>query len=193
MRPLSILFAAVTCLSVLTATSNSQTIARFLSENGGAFDNDTSDYDILRRAVATADLVSALQNRDAELTLFAPNDLAFTRLARDLGYTGPRDEQAVWNFLVQALTGLGDGDPIGPLTNVLLYHVTPRNIDIAEFIQSDQIITLLDGESFRVAGFVRMIDNDPDSNNARLFSPLNVKYSNGTVHGISRVLRPLDL
>ncbi len=192
MKPTFSMTTLLFCFVLAGAHVHGQTIARFLADNGGAFDKNQADYDMLRRAVATAGLVEALQNKDAQLTLFAPNDRAFIRLARDLGFEG-HTEQAAWTFLVEQLTALGDGDPIGPLTNILLYHVAPNNIDIAEFIQSAEIATLLDGETFQIAGFVRMIDKDPDANNPRLFSPLNVKYTNGTVHGISRVLLPLDL
>ncbi|MEM9411989.1 MAG: fasciclin domain-containing protein [Planctomycetota bacterium] len=180
-------------LFLLPTQIQGQTIARFLADNGGAFDDKPTDYDILRRAVGTAGLVDALQNREAKLTLFAPNDRAFTRLARDLGFEGVSDEQAVWRFLVQQLTLLGEGDPIGPLTNILLYHVAPTDIDIVDFINAQEVVTLFEGSTFEVSNFVRIVDKDPEIKNARLFSPLNVKYSNGTVHGISRVLLPLDL
>jgi uncharacterized surface protein with fasciclin (FAS1) repeats len=62
-----------------------------------------------------------VSNPTANLTVFAPNDRAFVRLARDLGFTGTT-EAAAWQFLVGALTQLGNGDPIPVLTNVLLYH-----------------------------------------------------------------------
>ena len=69
--------------------------------SGGAFDNDYTDFDILLNAVQTAGLVDALAAVDADLTVFAPNDAAFVRLARDLGFRG-FDETGAFSAIVDA-------------------------------------------------------------------------------------------
>lgn len=46
------------------------------------------DFDILVKALAAADLVDAVSDRDADLTVFAPTDAAFTELASTLSVTG---------------------------------------------------------------------------------------------------------
>ena len=69
----------------------------------------SDDFNILVRALQTVDLVDTV--RDAtDVTVFAPTDAAFTQLANDLGYDGDAaDEDAVFAFLVSALTDLGGG------------------------------------------------------------------------------------
>ncbi len=69
-----------------------ETIADVVIASGDGFDVNPGDFDILLAAVKEADLVGALSNPDAELTVFMPNDLAFILLARDLGYQGISEE-----------------------------------------------------------------------------------------------------
>jgi len=84
-------------------------------------------------AVVTAGLDGALADPAASLTVFAPNDRGFVRLARDLGFEG-RGEEEAWLFLVDALAALGGGDPIPVLTDVLLYHVVPARVTVFDFV-----------------------------------------------------------
>jgi len=183
-----------------TVASAQNTIADIVvAASGGAtageFDNDSSDYDMLLTALQTANLVGAVADPQAELTVFAPNDRAFIRLARDLGYEG-NDESDAWDFLVGALTTLGNGDPIPVLTDVLLYHVVGQRISafgvILRSIFRVDIDTLLTGATIRPR-FFRLRDNDPDLRDPRLRSPINLNASNGIIHGINRVLIPIDL
>jgi uncharacterized surface protein with fasciclin (FAS1) repeats len=170
------------------------TIASFVAASGSGFDNNPFDFDLLLKAAQTADLVGALANPEARLTLFAPNDAAFIRLARDLGFAGT-SESGAWDFLVDALTQLGNGNPIPVLQQVLLYHVAPVRINAIQFILlglTNQVITTLQGGTVKPVG-LRLIDNEPDLANPTLFVPLNVWTGNGTVHTISRVLLPIDL
>ena len=175
--------------------TSGQTITDIVASSGGKFDKNKFDYDILLNAVLAADLADALANPDASLTVFAPNDLAFIRLARDLGYKG-YDEAGAWHFLVAALTDLGGGDPIPVLTDVLLYHVAPKRISVFGFtravLRDATIETLLEGATVKPF-FFGLIDNEPDLMNPRLAFPLNVRASNGIIHTLSRVLIPVDL
>jgi uncharacterized surface protein with fasciclin (FAS1) repeats len=200
MRSISVLAlgAALSFGGVATAGSTSETIADFvLDRSGEGFDSNSRDYDILITAVVTADLVGPLADPDADLTLWAPNDGAFGKLADDLGYEGDRsDEEAVWLFLVDALTDLGGGDPIPVLTNVLLYHVAPERVSAIDFILRSffrqDIETLLTDATF-TPRFFRLEDNDPDISDPYLWFPLNVYTGNGYVHTINRVLIPIDI
>jgi len=170
------------------------TIAQIVAASGGTFDNNQFDFDILLNAVVTAGLADALNDPNADLTVFAPNDRAFKRLASDLGWSGGNEESA-WNFLVGALTDLGSGDPIPVLTAVLTYHVAPeslRFLEIAWLSLTGQTIETLQGGTIRPA-FLKLIDNDPNFINPRLFVPFNVRASNGIIHTIDRVLLPIDL
>ncbi|MEE2971718.1 MAG: fasciclin domain-containing protein [Planctomycetota bacterium] len=177
------------------AVADQGTITEIVLESGGDFDSNRRDYDILLNAVVTAGLAEALDDPDAELTVFAPNDRAFVKLAKDLGYEGGYDEEAAWVFLVDALTGLGGGDPIPVLTDILLYHVTAGDVRPVDLILATifgaRIETLL-GETIRPF-FVFLIDNDPDLRNPRVVRPLDVEASNGRIHTVTRVLVPIDL
>lgn len=172
------------------------TITDIVAESGGEFDKDRRDYDILLNAVVTAGLADVLADPDAEFTVFAPKDSAFVRLAKDLGYKGGYDEEAVFNFIVGVLTKLGGGDPIPVLTDILLYHVVPgtvRPIDlILSTIFASPIETALPGGKIQPF-FLRLIDNDPDFKDPFVTFPLNIRATNGRIHTITRVLIPVDL
>jgi serralysin len=179
--------------ALASGSGGAMTIAQIVARSGGTFDDKGYDFDILLTAVQTAGLGTALDDRSAELTVFAPKDRAFVLTARDLGYGG-WDEAGAWAFLVDALTGLGGGDPIPVLRNILLYHVAPGALDGATVLASDSIATLLSGASIFPYGSKRIGDNDPDIIDARLVDGrTDVAASNGVIHVIHRVLIPLDI
>jgi serralysin len=156
------------------------------------FDHRPADYDLLIKAVTAADLVDALGDPDADLTVFAPNDAAFLRTARDLGYSGS-SESGAWSFLVEALTTLGGGDPIPVLKNILLYHVAGERIGAVEVVFSSGVDTLL-GAPFGVRKGIVLVDKDPQLPNPFLtLGAVNIRTKNGLVHTISRVLIPVDV
>jgi uncharacterized surface protein with fasciclin (FAS1) repeats len=160
------------------------------STNG--FDHRPWDYDLLIRAATTAGLVDELADPDAELTVFAPNDAAFVRTARDLGYTGT-SERGAWNFLVAALTDLGGGDPLPVLRNVLLYHVSEGRTGAVKVVFSSSIDTLL-GASIGVRRGIVLVDKDPQvPNPLLLLGAVNVPARNGVIHTITRVLVPVNV
>lgn len=170
------------------------TIAQIVAQSGGAFDSNRHDYDILYTSVKAAGLVDALNDRSSKLTVFAPNDMAFIRTARDFGYTG-WDEAGAFNAIAGVLGTLdpkGQGDPIPALTNVLLYHVTAGSRGAISVLFSRSIPTLLPGASFDVR-FLRLVDDAPGRPDPYL-NPfaLNIKASNGVIHGITRVLLPVN-
>lgn len=176
--------------TAVPASAQLPTITDIVSASGGEFDRNPFDYDVLLNAVIAADLADALADESVDLTVFAPNDRAFFRLARDLGYRG-RTEQGTWEFLVDKLTDLGGGDPIPVLTDVLLYHVAPVALSPLQVVFSPTIPTL-QGATIRPFLF-QLRDNDPELRNPFLFFPLDVRASNGVIHTITRVLLPIDL
>jgi uncharacterized surface protein with fasciclin (FAS1) repeats len=153
------------------------------------FDRNASDYDMLREALVATGLVDAVAAA-TDVTIFAPTDGAFKRLARDLGWAG-RGEQSAFAFLAET-TGFESADEPGLLDDVLLYHVAPGARSVADLAESSDVATLLDGASLSF-GHNSVIDGDPNDRNARFIEPNDLETSNGTVHTVSQVLRPIDL
>lgn len=166
------------------------TITDIVARSGGTFDRNRHDYDILLTAVTTAGLAETLATPGLDVTVWAPNDRAFIRTAKDLGYTG-NSEKGAWEFLVTALTGLGNGDPIPVLTAILTYHVTPEARGVFSVLTTTTFPTLQGGTITR-HGFT-LQDADPDLRDPRLTWPVQVKASNGIIHTIDRVLIPIDI
>lgn len=168
------------------------TITEVALASGGEFDHRRYDFDILLNAVLAAGLEGPLGDPNADLTLFAPTDIAFIRTARDLGFTG-WDEEGAFNYIVTALTGLGNGDPIPLLTSILLYHVSPEAKWFGNVKNSGGVDTLLEGADILPADR-RMMDNDPDIQDAFISKiGVNIRVANGIIHKISRVMLPLDI
>lgn len=175
--------------SAITNTSD-LTITEIVALSGDGFDNDDQDFDILLAALEAADLTDALNDPTADLTVFAPTDEAFIKLAQDLGYRGI-DEAEAFDTIVNTLTVLGDGDPIPLLQDILLYHVSPGEKTQAEL--DGEIETLLTDASFTVQG-QQLLDNEPDLLDPSFEDSLaDVDALNGIIQGIDRVLIPLDI
>ena len=175
-----------------SSNSNLPTIAGIVSQSGNEFDNNNQDFDILLEALETADLVGAVNDVNADLTVFAPTDAAFIELAQDFGYQGT-DEGEAFSTIANSLTELGEGDPVPLLRDILLYHVSPEAKDQTQIIEQQQVNTLLEGASFTVEDS-ELVDNEPDLSNPSFITDLaNIEASNGIIQGIDRVLIPIDI
>jgi uncharacterized surface protein with fasciclin (FAS1) repeats len=179
--------------------ASSTTIAQVLladaaQDDANGFDRRWHDYDIVTQAVlAFPDLTAAASDATASLTVLAPTDRAFRRLVHSLTGTWMRTEKEVFD----AVLGLG----VDTVKAVLTYHIVGAKLDPKTVLNSDNVaVTTLGGGTFTVDviskkfAFVQFVDGDPDARNAFL-SAINVGgvLANGYIHGVDRVLRPIDL
>ncbi|MEY3360483.1 MAG: hypothetical protein RL531_202 [Actinomycetota bacterium] len=188
--------AAVPAGATTTSSNVVQVLAQRSSLSG--FDTNAQDYDILIKAAQTAGLVDALASTP-NLTVFAPNDAAFLRTARDLGFVGT-SESAAWTYLVNALGQIGASTGIGSavdvLTVVLKYHVAPQRLGVWAMLYKGVTggsVSTLAGASFGVR-YIQLVDLAPARPNPYLnLFALDIKASNGVIHGITRVLLPANV
>jgi len=152
---------------------------------GGALDRNPFDYDILVQAVLAADLDGVLSDPNTDFTVFAPNDAAFKATVKELTGSYPASEQAAFD----AVASFG----IPTVTEVLLYHVVAGDsLNPFEVLFSRQL-EMANGGTLGVR-FIRLLDADPNNRDAYLnVFALNIKASNGVIHTVDRVLRPVDL
>lgn len=151
----------------------------------------SADFDILVKALSAAGLVGAVDTTP-DITVFAPTDAAFTDLALDLGFTGDvTDEDAVFGAIAGALSGLGGGDPIPLLTDILLYHVSAGARTEAEIAGLRKVDTLLSGAKIRPEDG-KLVDAEPDLADPSIVAA-DILASNGIVQVIDRVLLPVDI
>ena len=147
------------------------------------------DFEVLVKALSAANLVDTIASA-TDITVFAPTDEAFLKLATTLGFAGDgTDADAIFNFLVEALGGLGD--PVEVLTNVLLYHVSPEAQTLGQIAAAETVPTLLTGASLNVDG-IEIGDADPELPNPKVVLA-DVAASNGVIQAIDSVLLPIDL
>lgn len=178
-------------------------LAALLAKDGNRFDRNWYDFDIVDAAVHAVlaakpkSPVGVLANGKVPLTAFLPNDRAFQMLALDLTHHWYPTERGVFTALAKKLG-------VNTIEAVLLYHVVPGvTIDSATALKSNgaRLNTALPGASFRVQVlshrpvWVRLIDNDRDAADPWLVrSKLDLNKGNRQIaHGISLVLRPVDL
>ncbi|MFN2427239.1 MAG: fasciclin domain-containing protein [Candidatus Binatia bacterium] len=175
------------------------TLAELLiaASGGGALDNSSLDYDILLQTVIAlealggdpdlggATLLEVLSNPEASITVFAPRDLAFRRLARDLGWNGSGGDGG-------ALTTIVGAFDLATIRNVVKYHVVPGRYSVLKVLRTKTFHTALPGTSFKRVGLT-LKDNEPDLRDPQLTLPLELRGGKGTAHTITRVLIPVDL
>lgn len=179
------------------SATGTRSLAAVLAEDGSGFDRQWNDFDIVDNAVTAVltakpgSAVGVLADGTVALTAFLPTDRAFRRLASDL--TGKRytSESAVF----ADVASLG----IDTVEAVLLYHVVPgATVTYRQALRSDgATLTTASGGTVQVdvvcRHFVQLVDADPDDRNPWVVAPDLNKGNRQIAHGISQVLRPLDL
>ena len=207
--------AAVVCASALATalavspaqaapTTGEVSLAAVLTADGnGTFDNNWQDYDIVTQAVLAViaakpnSNVKLLTDGSVALTAFIPTDRAFRILAHDLTHKWYGTEKKVFDKLVAKLG-------VDAIEKVLLYHVVPGGPILAkDALQANgaKLNTALPGVFIRVSvkgGDIPVIilrDRDFNAHNPRV-NPWATDINEGNkqvAHGITRVLRPINL
>jgi uncharacterized surface protein with fasciclin (FAS1) repeats len=177
-------------------------LATVLAADGHRFDHRWGDFDVVDAAVGAvlaakpSSPVAVLADGTTPLTAFLPTDYAFRRLAHDLTGRWYRSEAVVFNRLAGALG-------VDTIESVLLYHVVPgATITYHAALHSDgaALTTALNGATVTVRvhqhrhpRVISLIDLDPDARNP-IVVQRNINRGNLQIaHGISQVLRPVDL
>jgi len=165
----AVLLVSTVALLPAAAQDEPGTIADIVVASTSA---ETPEFTVLLAAVQAADpaIIELLSNPDANVTVFAPTDAAFTAALEALGVTA---EELMGNTEL--------------LNQVLMYHVVPGRFDAAAVTALDgallgtrlnetALAVSLDGESVRI-------------NDATVVAA-DVAASNGIVHVIDAVLLP---
>jgi uncharacterized surface protein with fasciclin (FAS1) repeats len=189
---------SITALAVPAGAQEPPTLVDILQSQGGGPDRNWYDYDILAAGVDAAGLSAALDDPDADLTVFLPNDRAFQALVADLH--GWRYWFASEAEVLAKLVEIEAGAP-GTLQTVILYHAVQGQIDsrTALSVPKGTTLTTLQGGTIKVTplpwfGTAFLGDQDRNDLDPWLVrSQLDIKASNGIAHGISLVLRPVNL
>ena len=124
---------------------------------------DDNEFDVLQAAVVRADLVGALSGKK-QLTVFAPTDDAFIALL------GVADEDS-------ALAAVETME-VGPLTDILLYHVTNGRRNSRSVLAAPRY-KMLNGDKLTRA---ELLDSG--------LGQTDISASNGIIHVIDSVLTP---
>lgn len=201
--------AAVAAASVVAApvadagvakAKGERSLATVLAADSG-FDRNHRDFDILEAAVGAVleakpdSPLAAVADGSQRLTLFAPTDAAFIKLAKLLTGTKPTSEKKTAAAILDAVD-------IDTLEAVLLYHVVPgktlgsKKVLAAAAAKAD--LTTAQGGTVGVRPNpkpARLVDADPDVKDpVAITKLLDINKGNKQIaHGIDRVLLPIDL
>ncbi|MFC6287241.1 fasciclin domain-containing protein [Nocardioides sp. GCM10027113] len=180
------------------AAPGTTSLAEVLDADGNNFDRNWDDFDIVDRAVRfvlkkkPGSAVAVLADGDTKLTAFIPTDRAFRRLVADLTGDRPMREKPTW----KVVKSLG----ADTVEAVLLYHVIAgEKINRKTAEQADgAVLTTAGGGTIEVdvrGHKIVLKDQDPNDLNPRVIRKLSDinKGNKQIAHGISRVLRPMDL
>lgn len=179
------------------SATGTRSLAAVLAKDGPGFDGNWNDFDIVDNAVTAVltakpgSAVGVLADGTVALTAFLPTERAFRHLASDLTGKHYTSESAVF----ADVASLG----IDTVEAVLLYHVVPgATVTYRQALQSDgATLTTASGGTVTVdvvgRCFVSLVDADPTDRNPYVVRA-NINRGNAQIaHGISEVLRPLDL
>ena len=178
-------------------------LAALLTSDGDQFDKNKRDFDIVTEAALAVvaakpeSPVALLADGSKRLTVFAPTDQAFRKLAQDLTGTKIRSEKKIFDSLV-ALAG------VDTIETVLLYHVVPgKTLTSNKVLKANGAkLTTAQGGKVKVrvksnheGVSITLKDRDKNDQDPQVvLKAIDLNKGNKQVaHGIDRVLRPIDL
>lgn len=129
-----------------------------------------SEFSILVEALMKADLVGAVANMEAELTVFAPTNDAFMALLSDLGASSL------------------DEIPVETLTNILLYHVIGSKA-MSTDLSSGYYPTLSTFSDNNISMYI-MVGDGVSINNSTMVTAADIEADNGVIHVVDKVILP---
>lgn len=129
-----------------------------------------SEFSILVEALMKADLVGAVADSEAELTVFAPTNDAFAALLSDLGATSL------------------DDIPVETLTNILLYHVVGSKA-MSTDLASGYFPTLATFSSNNISMYINVGDG-VSINGSTMVTTSDIEADNGVIHVVDKVILP---
>jgi Fasciclin domain len=195
------LSAAPASAHTRSSEPGNRSLASVLTADGNRFDHNWNDYDIVTEAVLAvlaakpSSPVGVLTDGNVALTAFLPTDRAFRNLVGDLTGHWYRSESKVFSALVAAVG-------VDTVESVLLYHVVPgATITRKDAVKADGAVlqTALSGATITVdvkcrwLSVVVLVDADPDDRNPWV-QRFDINRGNLQIaHGISEVLRPVNL
>lgn len=174
-------------------------LAEILDVGNAEFDHKHSDFDILAKAAEIVlaakpeSPVALLADADTKLTVFAPTDRAFMKLASALAGKKLDKEKDAFD----AVAGLG----VDTVETVLLYHVIPgEKITAEDALKADGAVlkTALEGKYTKVKVSMKpnimLRDYAPEFKNAKVIldmTDINKKKGNKQIaHGVDAVMLP---
>ncbi|MCE4563768.1 fasciclin domain-containing protein [Maribellus sp. CM-23] len=143
-------------------TQKSNTIADIAVAN--------SEFSILVEALMKADLVGAVSDKGADLTVFAPTNDAFVALLSDLGASSLDDV------------------PVETLTNILLYHVIGSKA-MSTDLSSGYYPTLSTYSGNNISMYIKVDDGVYINKNTMVTTP-DIEADNGVIHVVNKVILP---
>ena len=156
------------------------------ASGGGTPDSNPYDYDLLVQALVATGLAPVLSDTSRQFTVFAPNDRAFIRLVTDVTGVAPASEAAALTTITTTLT-------LEQISGLLLYHVVPdRSLGAIEVLLSKSL-TMANGGIVKPRLTTLRDENTALRDPRLILTSLNIRATNGILHGIDRVLVPAAL
>ncbi len=189
---------AIVLSIAIVSTASAQTLKwTDIVTPAGSFNNNGADFNILSELVRFAKLDTTITTL-RHFTLFAPDDNAFRRLAKNVGGFKRGTEKEVLDALVKVVTaGVMVGGVrvagVDLVKAILLYHVVKFPVGSGVVLGHAARIPTMARKSIISPGTGELVDKAVDIPNAKVIKA-DLMVENGvTVHVINQVLIPVNI